>query len=94
MFDARILDSGEISFSGRLDASQTDKAEKVLKSITTSRVIDFKELDYISSAGLGILLASQKRLKIAGKGLILKNLNNHIKDIFMFTGFDKIFEIH
>jgi anti-sigma B factor antagonist len=94
MFDVRILDSGDLSFSGRLDASQTEKAEKYLKSISASRSIDCKDLEYISSAGLGILLASQKRLKSTGNGLILKNLNNHIKDIFMFTGFDKIFEIH
>ncbi len=94
MFDVRVLDSGDLTFSGRLDASQTDKAEKVLKSVNSSQEVDFKDLEYISSAGLGILLANQKRLKAAGKGLILKNLNNHIKDIFMFTGFDKIFEIH
>ena len=94
MFDARTLDSGDFAFFGRLDASQTDKADKILKSITTSRSIDFKDLEYISSAGLGILLACQKRLKASGNGLTLKNMNNHIKDIFMFTGFDKIFEIH
>ena len=93
MFDTRVLESGEILFSGRLDASQTDKAEKVLKQITTSKTISFKDLEYISSAGLGILLASQKRLKSTGNGLTLTNLNKHIKDIFMFTGFDKIFEI-
>jgi anti-sigma B factor antagonist len=77
-----------------LDASQTDKADRVLKSLTKSTTIDFQELDYISSAGLGSLLACQKRLKASGNGLILKNLNSYIKDIFRFTGFDKIFEIH
>jgi len=94
MFDFRQLDSGDYSFSGRLDASQTDKAERVLKSLTKSTTIDFQQLDYISSAGLGILLACQKRLRATGNGLILTNLNSYIKDIFKFTGFDKIFEIH
>ena len=94
MFDTRILDSGDIAFSGRLDASQTDKAERILKSVTSTRTLDFQELEYVSSAGLGILIACQKRLKTTGNGLILKNLNNHIKDIFKFTGFDKFFEIH
>jgi anti-sigma B factor antagonist len=93
MFDVRQLESGDFSFSGRLDASQTDKADRVLKSITKSAILDFQELDYISSAGLGILLACQKRLKSTGNGLTLRNLNNYIKDIFKFTGFDKIFEI-
>jgi anti-sigma B factor antagonist len=93
MFDVRQLESGGFSFSGRLDASQTDKADLVLKSITKSAILDLQDLDYISSAGLGILLACQKRLKSSGNGLTLKNLNNYIKDIFKFTGFDKIFEI-
>lgn len=93
MLNIRVLDSGEIIFAGRLDASQTDKADRVLKQLTTSTTINFEELEYISSAGLGILLASQKRLKAGGNGLKLKNLNKHIKDVFMFTGFDKIFEI-
>ena len=93
MFSSEQLENGEIRFIGRLDASQTEKAERILKGIVETKILDFKDLDYISSAGLGILLASQKRLKASGNGLILSNLNKHIKDVFMFTGFDKLFEI-
>ena len=93
MFDSRIHENGEIVFSGRLDASQVEKANDVLRQISTSKTIDFKELEYISSAGLGVLLSHQKRLNALGKGLRLINLNKHIRDIFMFTGFDKIFEL-
>jgi len=93
MFDAKILDTGEILFVGRLDASQVDVAEKILEEVTTSRTINLKELEYISSAGLGILLARQKRLKEAGHAMRLVNLNKHVKDIFILTGFDHIFEI-
>jgi anti-sigma B factor antagonist len=93
MFDTKTLDTGEILLSGRLDASQTDKANAVLSQITTSKTLNFKDLEYISSAGLGTLLANQQRLKALGHGLKLVNLNKHIRDIFMFTGFDKIFII-
>ena len=93
MFDSRELETGELAFSGRLDAAQVEKANKVLQGITSSKTIDFRELEYISSAGLGILLSNQKRLKDAGFQLILKNLNKHIRDIFSFTGFDRIFTI-
>ena len=93
MFEAKILDNGGISFSGRLDASQVEKADNVLTDITTSRTLHFKELEYISSAGLGILLAHQKRLKEIGHALRLTGLNKHVKDIFTLTGFDNIFEI-
>ncbi len=93
MFEAKILDSGEVYFSGRLDASQTEKADKVLQEVTASRTINLKDLEYISSAGLGVLLANQKRLKTAGHGLTLINMNKHIRDIFTLTGFDRIFVI-
>jgi anti-sigma B factor antagonist len=93
MFDTRILDNGDIELIGRLDASQTEKANVVFRDIMTSRTLDCKELEYISSAGLGVLLATQQRLRAAGHGLRLTNLNKHIRDIFMFTGFEKIFTI-
>ena len=93
MFDARVTNPEEISFSGRLDASQTDKADKVLQQLTSSKILNFKDLEYISSAGLGILLSNQKRLNSIGCNLKLTNLNKHIREVFMFTGFDKIFII-
>ena len=93
MFTVTIRDDGNMILTGRLDASQTDKASEALDQINTSKTLDFKELDYISSAGLGILLKHQKRLKAAGYSLKLTNLNKHIRDVFMFTGFDKIFEV-
>ena len=93
MFDTKILENGDIQLTGRLDASQTDKANVVLTQIMTSKTLDCKDLEYISSAGLGVLLATQQRLKASGHGLRLTNLNKHIRDIFMFTGFEKIFTI-
>lgn len=93
MFEIRSSGNAVIRLSGRLDASQTDKARKVLVQLQDSSVIDFSELDYISSAGLGVLLGTQKRLVEAGKGLKLVNLNEHIREIFRIAGFDHIFEI-
>jgi anti-anti-sigma factor len=93
MFDVKMLDNGEVAFLGRLDAAQAEKADDVLGRITTSKVINFTGLEYISSAGLGVLLAHQKRLREAGFALTLVNVNKYIRDIFMYTGFDNIFEI-
>ncbi len=93
MFEAKILEDGQIMLSGRLDASQTEKADKFLSEIVSSRTLNFSGLDYISSAGLGILLKHQKRLNLTGNALKLLNLNKHIRDVFAFTGFDKIFEV-
>jgi len=55
--------------------------------------VDLARLDYISSAGLGILLAAQKALTEKGDGLVLIHLQSHIRDIFQMSGFDQIFKI-
>ncbi len=45
------------------------------------------------SAGLGVLLKTQKRLVETGVGLKIINVNNHIHDVFRYSGFNSIFEI-
>ncbi len=93
MFDATIPEEGRILLSGRFDAAQVEKARAVFDLVKSSTVVDFGGLDYISSAGLGILLMTQRRLKESGTGLKLINMNKHIRDVFQYAGFDKIFEI-
>lgn len=93
MFDIRINDEGNVVLSGRLDAAQTEKATVVMGKISQSVTVDFKDLQYISSAGLGVLLATQKRLSQSGHRLKLINMNSHIRDVFHFARFDIIFEI-
>lgn len=93
MFSIERSDNGFIRLSGRLDASQADKARSFLESMSESCTLDFSDLDYISSAGLGVLLGTQKRLSESGHKLRLIKLSKHIKDIFLYAGFDHIFEI-
>lgn len=93
MFEIERNNNGAIILTGRLDASQADAARSFLERMSESCTLDFAELDYISSAGLGVLLATQKRLSSSGHKLRLINLSKHIKDIFQYAGFDHIFEI-
>jgi len=93
MFDVRKGTNGEILLSGRLDASQVEKVRDQLKSVTTSCTVDFTSLEYISSAGMGVLLGTQKRLADSGQSLTLVNLNRHIREIFRIAGFDNVFSI-
>ncbi len=85
--------NGEIVLAGRFDAAEAEKARQLFLSFDETKVVDFARLDYISSAGLGVLLAAQKRLSEHGAGLKLVNMNGHIRDVFRFSGFDQIFEI-
>jgi anti-anti-sigma factor len=93
MFEIRLGEQGEIIMTGRLDAAQCDKALRFMDGIPAPRVVDLAGLEYVSSAGLGVLLKTQKRVMVSGQGLRLVNANKHIRDIFKYAGFDRIFEI-
>jgi anti-sigma B factor antagonist len=93
MFEIRRGERGEIVLEGRLDAAQCEKALAFLDAVEQPREIDLAGLQYISSAGLGVLLKTQKRVMAQGGGLRLVNVNAHINDIFRYAGFDKIFEV-
>jgi len=82
-----------VRLQGRFDAAQSERAMEVLEGVRSSAVIDFGELDYISSGGLGALFATQKRLLAEGEALRLTNLNPHIREVFAIAGFDTVFEI-
>ena len=93
MFSVVQTDKNVMQLVGRFDASQVAAAKEALSSITTSGTLDLRELEYISSAGLGVLLMIQKRLGGSGEKLKLVNVNQHIRDILRYAGFDKIFQI-
>jgi anti-sigma B factor antagonist len=86
-------ESGDLHLKGRFDASQAEAAKSVFLSLDRATTVDFAALDYISSAGLGILLAAQKNLRGKGAGLRLVNINGHILDVLRLSGFDQVFEI-
>jgi len=93
MFEIEYGNGGEVLCRGRLDAAQCEKAEGFMDGLDGASTLDFDQLEYISSAGLGILLKTQKRLAGNGVGLRIINVNNHIHDVFRFSGFHAIFDI-
>ena len=58
-----------------------------------SLIIDLSNLEYISSAGLRVLIATQKKLKPENIPMTIINANETIKEIFRMSGFDKILKI-
>jgi anti-anti-sigma factor len=93
MFEIRLGEKGEVICEGRLDAAQAGKAQAFLDALPSPDVVDMTKLEYISSAGLGVLLRTQKRLLQSGGGLRLRSPSRHIRDIFKYSGFDRIFQI-
>jgi len=93
MFEIQPDGTGTLAFIGRLDAAQAPKAQAALDALSGTVRLDFARLEYVSSAGLGALLKTQKRLVAAGGGLTLARVNAHIMDVFRYSGFDQIFRI-
>jgi anti-anti-sigma factor len=86
MFDIKKGDDEVLYLSGRLDASQVEAAEAVLAKATGITVADLSALDYISSAGIGLLLKTFKRLADSGGQLKLVNANPRVKTVFHYAG--------
>lgn len=93
MLDIHFGDDHRVLLGGRLDASQAATAQAFLDQVPPPCVIDAAGLEYISSAGLGVLLKTHKRLLAAGAGLQLVNVNPHVQDVFRYSGLDKLFTI-
>lgn len=84
-----------VKVSGRLDTTTAPELEASLKESfkgLTKLVLDFSELEYLSSAGLRVLLQAQKTMNKQGE-MILKNVNETINEIFEVTGFIDILTI-
>ena len=84
-----------IELEGRLDTTTAPQLEEALKGELegiTSLVMDFKKLEYISSAGLRILLSTQKKMNKQGK-MVIQGVNDVVQEVFDMTGFSDILTI-
>lgn len=84
-----------ITLTGRLDTTTAPQLEAELKESLAgveNLVLDFAALDYLSSAGLRVLLAAQKLMNKQGS-MVVRNVNETIAEIFDVTGFCDILTI-
>ena len=79
-----------------MDTAAAKEAEEVLKPLYTSNgkdvIIECQGLEYIASSGLRILLGILKGAKSGGSKVLLRNVNDDIKNVFKLTGFINLFE--
>ena len=85
--------AGTVVIKGRLDAAQARTAQAFLDGVQGTVTLDCTGLEHISSAGLGVLLKTQKRLLAVGGKLRLTGVSRHLQDILGYSGFDQLFEI-
>lgn len=86
-----------VTMIGSLDTASAIETEQTLRPITAREegkdiTIECQELEYIASSGLRILLDVLKKTKAKGKRVILRNVNEDIKNVFKITGFINLFE--
>ena len=84
-----------VALEGRLDTTTAPQLEQELKTALpgiTSLTLDFSALDYLSSAGLRVLLATQKTMRRQGK-MVIRHVNETIMEVFEVTGFIDILTI-
>jgi stage II sporulation protein AA (anti-sigma F factor antagonist) len=83
--------------AGRMDAVTAPQFDKRLETLVsegaTKIVIDFRHLEYISSAGLQTILANAKKLENLNGEILLVHLSGAVKEVFEISGFDTIFPI-
>ena len=85
----------EIALEGRLDTMTSPELEAELKETlpgAESLVLDFSKLDYISSAGLRVLLSAHKVMSAKG-GMKVTHVNEIVREVFEVTGFADILNI-
>ena len=83
-----------IEISGRLDTTTAPVLDKTISEDipeNTNLTLDLKCLEYISSAGLRVLLSAQKRIQKCGS-MKLRNVSEEVMDVFEMTGFADILE--
>ncbi len=84
------------AIDGRLDTSTSPELESKLKDIPagiTELNLDMKDTEYVSSAGLRIILSLHKRMTKSSGTLYISNVNESVKEIFDITGFSDILDI-
>ena len=90
--DGSVLD---VALQGRLDTTTSPQLENELKTAldgVTELIFDLAGLEYISSAGLRVLLSAQKTMNKQGS-MTIRNVNSDVMDVFDVTGFVDILNI-
>ena len=85
-----------VKVEGRLDTMTAPELEKTLKENlepVTNLVFDFEELVYVSSAGLRVLLSTQKTMNAKKGSMVIRHVDEEVMDVFDVTGFSDILTI-
>jgi anti-anti-sigma factor len=98
IIETRARDSVVLTIAGRIDSSASAEFQRHLSAMVergeNSLVLDFSSVDYISSAGLGAMLSTAKKLRTRSGSIALAGVNARVRQVFDMSGFTQLFPIY
>jgi anti-sigma B factor antagonist len=85
-----------LALNGKLSAATAGEFNAAVDSAlgeSQSLVLDFKDVDYMASAGLRVLVAAQKKLHASGGSMVLRNVQKEVMEVLEVTGLDELLDI-
>lgn len=93
MLELYVETGGVVRAEGRLDAAESDRALAALAKLPGPLTIDCTRLEYISSAGISVIMQTWKRLHSEGSTLRLVGTTPRVRNVFAYAGLDKVLDI-
>lgn len=93
MLELRVEDGGVVKLVGRLDAEESDRALATLDKLAGPLTLDCTQLEYISSAGISVIMVTWKRMTAQGSSLRMIGLTPRVRNVFGYAGLDKVLDI-
>lgn len=93
MLELRVEAGGVVRIQGRLDASESDGALATLEKLPGPMTLDCTQLEYISSAGISVIMQTWKRLNGQGSTLRMTGMTPRVRNVFAYAGLDKVLDI-
>lgn len=93
MLELRVEPGGTVFVQGRLDAAESENALAVLSPLAGPLTLDCSRLEYISSAGISVIMQVWKRLDAQGSKLSLVGMLPRVRNVFAYAGLDRVLDI-
>jgi anti-anti-sigma factor len=93
MLEIQVENEGRVRLKGRLDAASAPKAREALRPLKGPMALDMSDLEYISSAGIGVVVETYKRLHGEGGGFRVLNLSPGVRAVFRYAGLEQMLAI-
>ena len=93
MLEIDVTDPSQVRLKGRFDAAEADRAGETFRTLGGPVTVDFSGVEYISSAGIAVILETYKRLKAANQAFRLVHLQPRVRNVFAYAGLDRLLDI-